>query len=86
MIYYIILYNTLQYYTGGVYNAPYSYCPINPTHGVTLVGYGVTSTGLPYWTIKNSWGPNWGEGGYFRIRRGISLCGVNQYVVSATIQ
>jgi cathepsin F len=78
--------NTLQYYRGGVYNAPYSQCPINPTHGVLLVGYGVTSTGLPYWTMKNSWGPNWGEGGYFRMRRGISLCGVNQYVVSATIQ
>ena len=60
----------LQYYTGGVMNVPYSSCPIAPDHGVTLVGYGTTSTGLNYWIIKNSWGPNWGEGGYFRIARG----------------
>ena len=76
---------TLQNYKGGVYNAPYNYCPYAPDHGVTLVGYGVTSSGLKYWTIKNSWGPYWGEGGYFRIARGRGLCGVNMYVVSAIL-
>lgn len=74
----------LQNYRGGIYNVPYNYCPIAPDHGVTLVGYG-TAGGVNYWIIKNSWGPNWGEGGYFRIARGKSLCGVNQYVVSAKL-
>jgi cathepsin F len=75
----------LQFYKGGVYNVPYNYCPVAPDHGVTLVGYGKTNTGLKYWIVKNSWGPRWGEGGYFRIARGRSLCGLNQYVVSGIL-
>ena len=77
--------STLQYYKGGIYDVPYSYCPNQLDHGVTLVGYGVSSTGIPYWVIKNSWGPYWGESGYYRIRRGTGLCGVNQYVYSAVL-
>jgi cathepsin F len=76
---------TWQFYKGGVYNVSYSKCPYKPDHGVTLVGYGVTAAGIKYWIIKNSWGPQWGESGYMRIRRGTGLCGVNQYVYSAII-
>ena len=41
-----------------------------PWHAVELVDYGTTTEGIDFWVIKNSWGDDWGEDGYFRIRRG----------------
>jgi cathepsin F len=56
-------------------------------HAVTLVGYGTdATTGLDYWIIKNSWGKEWGESGYFRMRRGAGTCGCNCYVITATVK
>lgn len=51
--------------------------PMDVNHAVLAVGYGTDSTsGLPYYTIKNSWGPDWGNEGYFNMERGTNMCAI----------
>lgn len=54
-------------------------CGTEPNHGVGIVGYGENAEGIKYWTVKNSWGPEWGDKGYINIQRGVKkegLCGI----------
>ena len=53
-------------------------------HGVLLVGYN-TSGSVPYWVIKNSWGTDWGEDGFVRVRKGTNECLITEYAVSAQV-
>ncbi|MFQ6650952.1 hypothetical protein Gotur_023132 [Gossypium turneri] len=43
-------------------------------HAVLAVGYGVEN-GVSYWLIKNSWGAQWGDNGYFKMEMGKNMCG-----------
>jgi len=49
-------------------------------HAVQVVGYGVDGT-TPYWVVRNSWAPTWGEKGYIRLLRdgasGEPRCGID---------
>jgi hypothetical protein len=65
-----------QLYSGGVMKG--LLCSSDPKkldHGVAVVGYG-TDGSDDYWTIRNSWGATWGEGGYVRLIRGKNACGL----------
>lgn len=44
-------------------------------HAVLAVGYG-EEDGMPYWIVKNSWNRTWGDKGFFKIQRGVNMCGV----------
>ena len=65
----------LKAYTGGVHAPAACKDWVRLDHAVLIVGYGVDG-GVPYWRVKNSWGDDWGEGGYFRIKRGVNMCGI----------
>ena len=53
-----------------------------PTHTVIIVDYGRTNTGVDFWVLKNSWGSNRGESGYYRVRRGQGDLGIGRYPIS----
>jgi len=49
-------------------------------HAVVILGWG-EEKGVKYWIIRNSWGPKWGDGGYFRMIRGVNNCGIEGNVM-----
>ncbi|XP_027631355.1 tubulointerstitial nephritis antigen-like [Tupaia chinensis] len=77
-------------YRGGVY----SHTPVSRgrperyrrhgTHSVKITGWGEET--LPdgrtlKWDLSNSWGPDWGERGHFRIVRGANECNIESFVL-----
>ncbi|MBT4651750.1 PEGA domain-containing protein [Candidatus Woesearchaeota archaeon] len=66
----MIVYVDLFAYSGGVYK--HTTNQITGYHAVVIIGFG-ESDGIEYWIVKNSWGQDWGEEGYFRIEVGDSM-------------
>jgi hypothetical protein len=50
-------------------------------HAIEIVGWG-TENNIPYWIVKNSWGKEWGRGGYFYMRRGKNSCYIEENCIS----
>jgi inhibitor of cysteine peptidase len=63
----------MQSYRGGVFSVDEkNYCGGGVNHAVVLVGWN-DSEGT--WIMRNSWGADWGEGGYMHISRAVSNIG-----------
>ncbi|KAH0816933.1 hypothetical protein GEV33_005858 [Tenebrio molitor] len=76
------LYEDFYYYKDGVYT--YTIGGLVSAHTVKIIGWGVEN-GNPYWLAANSWNCNWGQlKGFFKIRRGVDECGIEQYVLAGT--
>ena len=56
-------------------------CTDDVDHAVMLVGYGTQKKN--YWLIRNTWGSDWGEEGYYRLCSGKNKCGVASDAVAA---
>jgi len=65
--------SAFQAYSGGIYQDSKTSCPSDPcyysetNHIISLVGWN-DNGGDGYWILRNSWGTDWGEDGYMRIK------------------
>jgi len=50
-------------------------------HAIKIIGWG-TESGVDYWTVANSWNTDWGDMGFFKIRRGTDECGIEDGIVA----
>ncbi len=78
----MIVYESIDgYKEGEIYQPKPGESPITDQYG-NLMGHMITIVGYNdnggYWICKNSWGEEWGENGYFKIKYGV--CGINSDV------
>ena len=72
----------LKNYKNGIFNSE-DVCSSDEeslNHSVLIVGAGIEN-GIKFWKVRNTWGEEWGERGYFRVERigGDGLMGINVY-------
>mmetsp|Transcript_17900 Transcript_17900/g.17885 ORF Transcript_17900/g.17885 Transcript_17900/m.17885 type:complete len:153 (+) Transcript_17900:741-1199(+) len=71
-------------YGGGVYKPHIAATKIKGAHAVEVLGWGTDDNQQPYWIIKNSWGPEWGEQGYAKVARNVKEISLEDFVVTGT--
>jgi cathepsin B len=72
-----LVYEDFMHYKSGIYE--FTHGTKLGGHAVKIIGWG-EENGKQYWIAQNSWGPEWGENGFFRIKIGECLFDENAYV------
>ena len=77
------VYRSFLSYMSGVYEKRGIFDKKLGGHAIKILGYGVdNATGTPYWLVANSWNEEWGDGGFFKIRRGQNDCQIENFVLN----
>lgn len=66
------VFDDLRPYKSGIYKKSENAGRLLGMHAVVIIGWGDG-----YWIVRNSWGVNWGDSGYFRIAFG--ECGIDSF-------
>lgn len=61
--------NEMKFYKTGVFNGDGCGGKDTVNHSVLVVGYDLDAE-VPYLELKNSWGPDWGDNGFYKIAIG----------------
>jgi hypothetical protein len=78
------IYSDFYSFSGGIYEHVTG--TLSGGKSMLIVGWG-TEGSTPYWIVKNSWGPGWGDDGFFRIARNANHanCEFAEWVYTATV-
>jgi len=68
-----------QYYNGGVLKT----CGHTIDHCVQITGF-TTMDGVPVWTVRNSWGADWGVSGFIYVPRNQNMCSIATVATTVT--
>ena len=75
------VYDDFLTYKSGVYTRSAN-AKVLGGHSVKIIGYGIQD-GTKYWTVANSWNSEWGDNGFFKIKRGVNECNIESDAVVA---
>lgn len=75
---------TWQNYIGGVINFHCNGDLEELNHAVQIVGYNLTAP-IPYYIARNTWGDDFGDGGYLYLAVGKNICGLANEVSALTV-
>lgn len=95
---------SLSSYHSGILTEHYLRCSSTKNevnHGILIVGYGTAEPNeqvygrgcREYWVVRNSWGSNWGQDGFFKLcadnvgsqETPLGTCLINKYAVWPTL-
>lgn len=71
---------TFDHSSGKVYQSNYQ-GGRQTGHAIVIDGWGELD-GVKFWWVRNSWGPEWGAGGYFKMLRGVNHCKIEENVIT----